>query len=93
MKTLLLFFVLSVSAPCYAQDWAPYQPTPQIIQTQPVYQVQYIAAQRPSMVVYQWIPQYINQPILVEQRFIFCKKYYWTNYATIQWVPQQIIYQ
>lgn len=92
MKILLLFFTLSISTCCHAQEWIPYQPIPQIIQPQPVYQAQYVAVQHPPIIIYQWIPQYVNQPVLVEQRFMFCKKYHWINHPTIQWVPQQIIY-
>ena len=92
MKHLILFISLFLSS-AYAQEWVSYNPYPPVVQVPAVPSQSFSTyiVQQP-IVVYRWVPQYINQPVLVEQRSLFCKRYYWTVQPTIQWINQPIIY-
>ena len=92
MKYLILLTSLFFGS-AYSQEWVSYNPYPTVVQVTAVPSQSfstYIVKQ--PIVVYRWVPQYINQPVLVEQRFLFCKRYHWTVHPTIQWIQQPIVY-
>lgn len=93
MKYLLLFLTL-IGSSSYAQEWVAYQPYPPVIEINqiPSQTFSTYIVQQPR-IVYQWVPYYVNQSVLVEQRHLFCRKYHWTVQPTVQWVQQPIIYQ
>ena len=93
MKYILLIFTCLLFSSANAQEWVSYNPYPPVIQVPAVPSQSFstYVIQQP-IVVYRWVPQYINQPVLVEHRFLFCKKYHWTVQPTIQWVQQPIVY-
>lgn len=92
MKYIVLLSSLLFGS-AYAQEWVSYNPYPPVVDVPavPAQTLTTYVVQQP-VVVYRWVPQYINQPVLVEQRFLFCKRYHWTVQPTIQWVQQPVIY-
>ena len=92
MKYLILLTSLFFGS-AYSQEWVSYNPYPPVVQVPAVPSQSFSTyiVQQP-IVVYRWVPQYINQPVLVEQRFLFCKRYHLTVQPTIQWIQQPIVY-
>lgn len=93
MKYILLIFTFLILSSANAQEWVAYNPYPPVVQVPlvPTHSLSTYVVQEPR-IVYQWVPQYINQAVLVEQRLLFCKKYHWTIQPTIQWVQYPIVY-
>jgi len=93
MKYILLLFTCVLFSSANAQEWVSYNPYPPVVEVPmvPAQSFSTYVVQQPR-IVYQWVPQYINQPILIERRFLLCKRYDWTIRPTIQWVQQPIVY-
>jgi hypothetical protein len=93
MKYLLIVCTLVLFSTADAQEWVAYNPQPPTVQMPmvPSQSFSTFTIQQPR-IVYQWVPQYVNQPVLVEQRFLLCKRYHWTVQPTVQWVQYPIAY-
>ena len=85
-RCLLAILVITIANNIYGQDWIPYQGQPNIVQTT-VTQQSYVYQPQP-VVVYQYVPYVVNQPVVVEQRCLLCRT------QKIVYVPQiQYFYQ
>lgn len=82
-----LFVILIATLCCnlYGQEWVPYQQH-QVVQTT-VTQQSYVYQPQP-VVVYQYVPHIVHQPVIVEQRCLLYRT------QRVIYVPQtQYVYQ
>ena len=82
-----IFLCISLGSSVYAQDWIPFQGhnPPVIINQQhtiPIYQ---------PVIVYQWVPYTVQQNIIVEQKYLLCKKQTVITQPVTQWIYQPVI--
>jgi hypothetical protein len=85
-RCLLVMSMIIVGNHLYAQEWIPYQPSNHILQTT-VTQQSYVYQPQP-IIVYQYVPYVVNQPVVVEQRCLLYRT------QRVVYVPQtQYFYQ
>jgi len=83
----LVFIFMGLESPSYAQEWISFQGYPQ---TQVVQQ--YVQVYQPQpFLVYQLTPVVVQQNIIVEQKYLFCKKQTIITQPVTQWVYQPVI--
>ncbi len=87
-RCFIMLFLMSISSNLYAQEWVAYN---QHIQPQPQPQIQTVYIQPQPVLVYQWVPYTVQQNIVVEQRYLFCKRQTVVTQPTIQWIYQPVI--
>lgn len=92
MKNLIVCLIIAFNSSVYAQEWIPYRQPQTIIDAQPISNnIPPVLFQQPR-IVYQWVPQYAYQPVLVEQKIFCCRRYYWTVQPSVYWVQQTMVY-
>lgn len=85
-RCLLVMLMVVLCDNIYGQEWIPYQPSNRVVQTT-VTQQSYVYQPQP-VVVYQYIPYVVNQPVVVEQRCLLYRT------QRVVYVPQtQYFYQ
>ena len=85
-RCLLVISMIIVCNNMYAQEWIPYQPQNHVVQTT-VTQQSYVYQPQP-VVVYQYVPYVVHQPVVVEQRCFLYRT------QRVVYVPQtQYFYQ
>ena len=85
-RCLLVMLMVVLCDNIYGQEWIPYQPSNRVVQTT-VTQQSYVYQPQP-VVVYQYVPYVVNQPIVVEQRCLLYRT------QRVVYVPQtQYFYQ
>ena len=85
-RCLLVMLMVVLCDNIYGQEWIPYQPSNRVVQTT-VTQQSYVYQPQP-VVVYQYVPYVVNQPVVVEQRCLLYRT------QRVVYVPQtQYVYQ
>ena len=85
-RCLLVMLMVVLCDNIYGQEWIPYQPSNRVVQTT-VTQQSYVYQPQP-VVVYQYVPYVVNQPVVVEQRCLLYRT------QRVVYVPQtQYFYQ
>jgi hypothetical protein len=85
-RCLLVISMTIVCGNIYAQEWIPYQPQNHVVQTT-VTQQSYVYQPQP-VVIYQYVPYVVNQPVVVEHRCLLYRT------QRVVYVPQtQYFYQ
>jgi hypothetical protein len=91
--------LLFLQNPSYANpnDWMPYVPnvpvtnyqSPTFVETQQTI----VTTIRPApVVVYNWVPVYVNQPVVYEKYSIFCRQRIVAQQPVIYWVYRPTAY-
>jgi len=86
-RCFAMFMLISIGSNLYAQEWIPYQqPTQAVVQTQVVY-----VPQPQPVIVYQWVPYFTQQNVIVEQHRIFCRTQTVVTRPFTQWIIQPVV--
>lgn len=95
--TFAFAFLLCSVGYCHNNEWISYNPEivpPVVIETPLVPSVTYSTFTIPvNSYRYQWIPVYINRPVVVNNWGIFCKKQQVIYQLQLEWVLQPIYYR
>ena len=87
-QTLCFVFIFCCTS-IYAQDWIPYQPQQYVpVQTNVV--TSYVYQPQP-LVVYQYVPYVVNQPVITEHHCLLYKSQKITYVPQIQYVYQPTV--
>jgi hypothetical protein len=78
-------------------EWMPYIPNAPVVNYQVPTLVEthqtIVTTIRPSpVIVYNWVPVYINQPVIYEKYSIFCRQRIIAQQPVIYWVYRPIAY-
>lgn len=100
MFLIVLSFFCFFQQALYAQqnEWISYVPNAPVAssyQTVPLVETQQIITTiiRPApVIVYSWIPVYINQPVIYEKYNIFCRQRIVVQQPVIYWTYRPIAY-
>lgn len=95
MKTMLLFVLMFYSSICFGgSEWIPYVENVTIYPTVEVPAVPSMTFSNiivnPNVVRYQWVPMFINRPVVINQSGVFIKRQQVIYQPTIEWVIQPI---
>jgi len=92
MRITIVTILLSIiSVNCFAdQNWIPYIPNQNIVVTIPTIEVQYVPQvnyyiPRQPILTHEWVPYYVNKPIIIEQRGLFCRHQYIMYQPVMEW--------
>ena len=97
LTALSCLFFLQHSLYANPNEWIPYVPNAPVANYQaPVLmetQQTIVTTIRPSpVIVYNWVPVYINQPVVYEKYSIFCRQRIVVQQPVIYWVYRPIAY-
>jgi hypothetical protein len=95
MKVLICSLALLFCGNCCAKaDWVPFVenvPVYPIVEVPTIPSVTYTnIVLQPQVVRYQWVPVYINRPIVIQQQGFFIKKQQIIYQPTVEWVIQPV---
>lgn len=90
IKCIIFLSLTVLGSNIYAQEWIPYQGQYNYAQTTNVVQqqVQYYSPQPQPVLVYQYVPYVVNQPVLVENRCLFFKQQRIVSVPQVQYFYQ-----
>lgn len=95
MKTVLFLILTCWSTMCLgASEWIPYventtiYPTIEVPMTPSVTFSNIVVS--PNVVRYQWVPIFINRPVVIYQSGVFIKRQQVIYQPTIEWVIQPV---
>lgn len=95
MKTIVCLLLMLVGSNCYASsDWIPFVENVTVypsVEVPLVPSVTYsnIIVQQ-NVVRYQWVPIFINRPVVINQSGLFIKRQQVIYQPTIEWVIQPV---
>jgi hypothetical protein len=95
MKTILFATLIFYSSICLgASEWIPYIES---VPTYPTVEVQRVPSVvlsniivNPNVVRYQWVPMFINRPVIISESGCFIKRQHIIYQPTIEWIIQPV---
>lgn len=95
IKCIVFLSLTILGSNIYAQEWIPYQGSYNYVQTTNVVhqQTQYYNPQPQPVLVYQYVPYFFNQPVIVEKRCLFHTSQKITYIPMVQYLYQPVVYR
>lgn len=95
MKTIICIAMMFYSTVCLgASEWMPYIENVTVYPTVEVPPIPSMTFSNivvnPNIVRYQWIPIFINRPVVINQSGVFIKRQQVIYQPTIEWVIQPV---
>jgi hypothetical protein len=88
-RCLFVLLIMLVCSDAYSQEWIPYQGNTNIVQTT-VTQQSYVYQPQP-VIVHQYVPYVVNQPVIVEQRCLIYRTQKVVYIPQVQYVYQPVL--
>jgi hypothetical protein len=85
MKAFILVFSIFFSTVSYGQEWVTMTPAAPVVVVPAQPSVTYTTIYQPT-VVYQWVPQVVQHPVVVYKKCMFMTKTEIQYIPSVQWV-------